>query len=607
MKHAQSTSNTMVLRIGAIALAALFFVVDTLTSLDVAIAVLYVVVILICLRLFSKCGVRIICLSCIFLTVAAFFVSHGLKLDSTAFVRCLVSLSAIVITSLLALQIKTTDDELREQVRLLAQTHDAIVVRDMDGRISTWSPGAEALYGWSREEALGRDCQALLHTQLPITQEELMSVLLAKGSWEGELTEQCRDGRTVIVTSRCTLAVSNDGTPISILATHNDITARKHAADALRRSEAFLAGAQRVSRTGSIGLTVPGGEMYWSAEALRIFEFEEGTHPALQCILNRTHPDDIEPIKAIISKAFEQVPYLKIEHRLVMPDGRIKHIHMNADLMKGHAGECEYVGAVMDVTAAKMAEEALHRAQTELAYATRLSALGELAASIAHEVNQPLAAVTTYAEAGLRWLDRDVPHISETRSAMEQILGQARRASEVIRRIRRMSRNVDHYRTTLDLREVLLESLELVRHETRRSKVRLEYHFDDALPAIHADRVQLQQVIINLMTNSVQAMRANRTRNRFIRMEASLQAADTIKILIQDSGPGICKSAMSKLFLPLFTTKIDGMGMGLSICRSIVEAHGGSIWADNTPDSGAVIYFTLPVARVIDKQTIHNI
>jgi PAS domain S-box-containing protein len=586
--------RTLLQRFGAATLASIIFIIDTLTSIHIAIAVLYVAVILMSVNLFSRKGVIGVSLCCIGLTFTAFFLSHGTDFSSSAFARCLVSLSAIGITTLLALKNKAANDELQEQVRLLAQTHDAIIVRNMNGIITTWSPGAEALYGWSKAQAIGQDFRTLLRPQLTLTWEQVMNSLIETGRWEGEVVEHRRDGSPVTVVSRCSLSRDENNQPKAVLATHNDITEQKRAINALRRSEAFLAGAQWLSQTGSIGLKIPGGEMYWSTEARRIFEFGDEERPLLSSVLEKTHPDDLDLVKTSIKHAYQKEPHIKVEYRLLMVDGRVKHVQMLAHPVQDAAGNFEYIGALMDVTDAKMSEEALHRSQTELAHVTRITTLGELAASIAHEVNQPLAAVTTNGTAGLRWLNREVPDLDEVRSAMERMMSETHRASEVIRRIRAMSRKTDPQSVPIDLMEVIEEALALVDREVRRNKIVLDHQYDTVAAEIIGDRVQLQQVIINLIMNGVQAMSTTKGKPRTLHLRLRRSDAGEVCVDVQDNGPGISPQSMPKLFNAFYTTKPDGMGMGLSICRSIIDAHGGRIWATSEAGEGAVFHLSFP-------------
>jgi PAS domain S-box-containing protein len=347
----------------------------------------------------------------------------------------------------------------------------------------------------------------------------------------------------------------------------------------------------------SIGLKIPSGEMYWSKEARRIFEFTADEHPLLTSVLQKTHPDDVEIVKAAIKNAWQNDPRIKTEYRLLMADGRVKHLQMLAQRVKDGNEGSEYVGALMDVTDTRMAEEALHRSEAQLAHFSRVATLGELAASIAHEVNQPLAAVATNGTAGLRWLNRDTPDIAEVRSAIERMVSETHRASEVIRRIRGMARKTEPQKAALNLVDIIDESLALVGRELKRNKVELERGFDVESVSVTGDRVQLQQVIINLLMNGMQAMANARIKRRILSLRLLSTDTGSISLEIKDSGPGIPTDRMPMLFMAFYTTKPEGMGMGLSICRSIIEAHGGRIWATSEPGEGAIFHVSLPISQ----------
>jgi C4-dicarboxylate-specific signal transduction histidine kinase len=246
---------------------------------------------------------------------------------------------------------------------------------------------------------------------------------------------------------------------------------------------------------------------------------------------------------------------------------------------------------------ADQAEQALRDAQVELAHVTRVTALGEMTASIAHEINQPLAGVVTNGQAALRWLGQDPPRLDEVRSALERIVRDGKRASEVIGRIRATAKKADPQKHSIDINDVINEGVVLVRSEVQNRGVSLRTECAPALPRVFGDRVQLQQVIINLMMNGVEAMERITDRPREILIRTRRQEADGVLVQVRDSGSGIDAANVERLFKAFYTTKPSGMGMGLSISRSIIAAHGGRLWASPNEDYGATFQFTLPTSE----------
>ncbi|HEX5077637.1 MAG TPA: ATP-binding protein, partial [Geminicoccaceae bacterium] len=361
----------------------------------------------------------------------------------------------------------------------------------------------------------------------------------------------------------------------------------------LRRADAYLAEAQRLSRTGSFGWNVASGEIFWSEEMYRIFGFDHPVALTTEMMIERIHPDDVEAVQRFIDRAPYDGGNWEFEHRLLMPDGSVKFLQVVAHAARDESGDLEFVGAVMDVTASKLSQEALHKAQSELAHLSRVMTLGELAL-IAHEVNQPLAAIVTNGEASLRWLARSPPETGEVRSGLQRIIGDAKRAGEVIHRIRALSRNVEPERVRLDLNSVVEEVGRLVQREVASHRVALRLDLASDLPAVRGDRVQLQQVIINFAINGIQAMAAVEGRPRELLIRSARTADDRALVAVRDSGSGIDPEHADRLFDAFFTTKPNGMGLGLSICRSIIEAHGGQLWARGNAGAGATFQFTLP-------------
>jgi PAS domain S-box-containing protein len=257
-----------------------------------------------------------------------------------------------------------------------------------------------------------------------------------------------------------------------------------------------------------------------------------------------------------------------------------------------------YRGTANDITAsirADQAEEALRKAQAELAHVTRVTMLGELTASIAHEVNQPLAAVVANAEASLRWLNRETPDLAAARRSVEWVISDGCRASDVIRRVRALAKKSDMETVRLDLNQIVNEAITLVERELAQHEVLLQTELTPGLPEILGDRVQLQQVIINLLMNGIEAMESVADRPRELLIRSGRDDTGQLILSITDSGIGISAESANRLFNAFFTTKSSGLGMGLSICRSIVEAHGGRMSAASNDGPGATFQFALPL------------
>ncbi|MDB5487205.1 MAG: multi-sensor signal transduction histidine kinase [Reyranella sp.] len=463
-----------VLPLLAAAIAVAIFVVDTLTSLDIAVAVLYVAVVLLAVDFTGFRGIMAVAAGCALLTILSFILTHGLEAGTGPALRCLISLSAIAITALLAARSQRAVAALREQAGLLDLTHDTVFVRNGNDVITYWNRAAADLYGWTSQEAVGKQTAELLQTVFPAPYPDIMADLRRDGRWEGELVHTCRDGRQVVVSTRWALERDARGRPGYILETNNDITTQRGV------------------------------------------------------------------------------------------------------------------------------EDNLHRARAELAHVSRVATMGELTASIAHEVNQPLAAIVANGEAGLRWLGRPAPELGETKKSIEAMVRNAQRASDVIRRLRALSRKSEPVYESVDLAALADETLLLVDRELRSNDIRLSAVLPADLPSVDGDRVQLQQVLLNLLMNAIQAMAIVPLEQRSLSVRAEHTVGDeqgeAIVLTVDDTGAGIGETELPRLFDAFFTTRDDGMGMGLSISRSIMEAHGGRIAAVNRPGGGASFRISLPLA-----------
>jgi PAS domain S-box-containing protein len=374
-----------------------------------------------------------------------------------------------------------------------------------------------------------------------------------------------------------------------------DVDDQKVAENALQRSEAYLAEAQKLSLTGSIAWDPASDDHFWSDETYQIMGFDRSVKPSMGLIMQRVHPDDRVHLQHEVDRATQGAQNHDYESRLLMPDGQIKHVHVRARRVNYASGKEEIVGALMDVTESRKAQAALDAAQTALAHACRMTALGEISASIVHEVNQPLAAIVANGQACLRFLSRETPDLNYVRGAIEWIVKDGNRAGEVIRRVRGLVRKADAQKTLLDVNDIVSEVAALLQRELAAQHVTLRLEPASAMPLIVGDRVQLQQVIINLVLNGVDAMQAITDRPRALLIRSYEDAAHEVVIAVKDSGVGIPAETADRLFDAFFSTKPSGLGIGLSICRSIIGDHGGRLWAtNNTGELGATFQFVLP-------------
>jgi PAS domain S-box-containing protein len=806
-----------------------------------------------------------------------------------------------------ATQLKQLADTLQEQADLLNLTHDTIFVADMQGVIKYWNRGAEEQYGWTAEQAVGRDVHDLLKTVFPAPLEQIKAEVTRAGRWEGELVQTKKDGTQLVVASRWSLQRGEQGAPLAILETNNDITERKRAEEALcrsnrelraisncnqtllratdeqslldeicrivceeagyrmawvayaehdeaksvrpvawigieerylanlgitwadtergsgptgtairsgktcciqdfaadprltpwresalprgfrsaialplkdehasafgslsiysaqpnaftseeirlleelaadlafgvvtlrsraareqaeqglRQSEAYLAESQRLTHTGSWALDLASDKyVYVSEEDFRLWGFDpqEGL-PSREAVFRRIHPEDRDKMRASFEKSLREKVDSSDEYRIVLPDGTVKHVHtIRHPVLNGAGDVVKLVGTSVDITERKQAEEALREGETrfrtfvdhaadalfiydfeqrtivdvnqqaceslgytrqeligttalafhldsdraqmesvaqraaagetafdthwhrrkdgtlfpvevhtsqywyggrrfllkvardasdrlraeeqrerlrqteaDLAHINRVSMMGELTASIAHEVNQPLSGVVTNGSACLRWLAGDVPNVEEAREAARRIVRDGKRAGEVISRVRALTKRSATPREKLDMNETIRDVLALVGDEAKRKGVMIRTQFADDLSPVSGDRVQLQQVVLNLVMNATEAMSSVDDRPRELFITTRNIDADQVLATVKDSGTGIDPNTLDKIFDPFYTTKPGGMGMGLSISRTILQAHGGRLWATVNDGPGTSFHFTLP-------------
>ncbi len=365
--------------------------------------------------------------------------------------------------------------------------------------------------------------------------------------------------------------------------------------ETLQRSEAYLAEAQQLSHTGSIGWRDPHDEQFWSSESFRIYQYDANpTKPTLAAMLARTHPDDRALLQGTIERAFQNRTGFELEHRLLMPDGTTRFVQLVTRATEERPGVAHFIGAVMDITDAKRSFDELQRVQSDLARVTRVTTMGQLAASIAHEINQPLTGVVTNGYTVLHWLNADTLNLDKARVTAERLLRDGERASGVIQRIRGLLTKTPPQVNDIDINHLIDEALDLLQTELRLREVVIRTELAPALPAVPGDSVQLQQVLLNLLVNGADAMSEANGQIKTLVIGSRADSSGDVLVFVRDHGVGLDQETADNIFDPFFTTKDKGMGMGLAICRSIIEAHGGRLWASPAEPRGALFQFTLP-------------
>jgi len=393
----------------------------------------------------------------------------------------------------------------------------------------------------------------------------------------------------------------DQGNVIEFMGAVKDVTEQKQVEVELRQSEAFLAEAQRLSSTGSFAWRVSKGEIIWSEQTYRIYKIDPTLPVTFDLVGTRIHPEEASWFQELLGRASSEGRDLEFEHRLQMPDQSIRYLHVVAHATRDFDGQLEYIGAVQDVTERRRSEDAVSKLRSELAHMGRVSTLGALTASIAHEVNQPLAGIITNASTSLLMLADDPPDIDGALDSAQRTIRDANRASEVITRLRALFKKTTTASESLDLNEATREVLALSMSELQRGQVIVRTELANDLLPVTGDRVQLQQVVLNLVLNAAEAMSAIEDRPRLLVVRTERDEGDHVRLTVCDTGPGFDPQSANRLFETFYTTKRDGMGIGLSISRSIIERHQGRLWAAPSDGPGATFAFSIPRLPVLGR------
>jgi len=389
---------------------------------------------------------------------------------------------------------------------------------------------------------------------------------------------------------------------VELVGAITDITERKRAEVALRQTEAYLEEAQRLTHTGSWAWNVARREnVHWSQEQYRLFGLDpRSDSPSFETAYQRIHPEDRATFNEAVERAIRERSDFEVDFRTVLPDGSIKYLRSVGHPVFDASGELvEFVGTGMDVTERRQAEkerERLRQVQADLAHINRATTMGELTASLAHEINQPIAAAVTDAKTCLRWLAREQPDIGEARESAARMVKAVTRASDIISRLRQLFKKGAPQTNLVDVSEVIQEMVVLLRGEASRYSVSIQTELSADSPRVMADRVQLQQVLMNLMLNGIEAMHDTKSGGQ-LTIRSLRGEGGQLLISVSDTGVGLPPEQAEQIFNAFFSTKTQGTGMGLSISRSIIESHGGRLWAISNSGLGATFNFTLPAAE----------
>jgi hypothetical protein len=492
-----------------------------------------------------------------------------------------------------------------EARRELQLTIDSIPVMvstfDPDGTRSFVNQQWQNYTGHTQREATGQglNTSAYYHPDDVQRFDNAWRVAQAKGeTLSVDVRTRRADGKYRWYTMRRAPLRDERGTIVKWYSVGIDVDDQKVAENALQRSEAYLAEAQKLSLTGTIAWDIANDNHFWSDETYQIMGFDRSVKPSMDLIMQRVHPDDRAHLQHEVDRATQGAQNHDYESRLLMPDGQIKYLHVRAHRVNYALGQEEIVGALMDITESRKSQAALDAAQTALAHASRVATLGEISASIAHEVNQPLAAIVANGQACLRFLCRETPDLNYVRSTIEWIIKDGNRAAEVIRRVRGLMKKENSQKTLLDVNDLVSEVAALLQRELSARRVALRLELASAVPPIVGDRVQLQQVIINLVVNGMDAMQAVTDRPHVLLLRSYENDANQTVVAVKDNGVGVPAETADRLFDAFFSTKPSGLGIGLSICRSIIRDHGGQLWTtNNTGEPGATFQFALPSHR----------
>jgi PAS domain S-box-containing protein len=494
---------------------------------------------------------------------------------------------------------KQMDETNRNQHELMAAMFNSVpgllYLYTEDGQIVQWNKQHEEMTGFTSEELLNRRAGDWYDEEDRITFDRAIRTIFSEGYAEAEMKLIHKNGEKVPYFLTGSKVIIN-GKP-HLVGIAIDISVRKKAEELLRESEERMRVAVDAAGAGLWSWDFQTNLIWAEGRARSLYGFLPDEPIPFEKFISKLHPEDLDWVVQASEKCIREGADFRHDYRIVMPEGSIRWFGVFAKTFVSPSGKPERMtGVSIDITERKQAEQEIQQQRNELAHLSRVTMLGELSGSLAHELNQPLTAILSNAQAAQRFLAHDHADLNEVRDILADIVAEDKRAGEVIRRLRLLLKKGEVQHQPFDLNEVVREVLKLVRSDLVNQGVAAHAELAPALPAVNADRVQLQQVLLNLVMNACDAMAGGPAGDRKLIIRTGLAGGEGIRVSVADRGVGLAPDKLEKVFEPFFTTKVHGMGLGLSVCRTIITAHGGKLWTANNPERGATFHFTLPAS-----------